>query len=356
MRIAQVVSLCESIPPHSRNGLEFVVSWLTEELVKRGHEVTLFTTADSKTSARKVSLLPKSINDFHQIHWEQPFFSIWNTIIAGTKAHDFDIIHCHNDNGSLIAPFVDIPIIETIHHPYNDDLRLKYLTNSEYRKCIKPIMEEYKKVHYVTVSEKQRKFFKICEPYYFKKHSTIHNGIPVKKFSFNPKPKDYLLFIGYINEEKGADIAIQVARKAGKKLIIAGHNRGTELFFKEKIKPFLNDDIKYIGPVDFAQKNELYRNALATLAPLRWHEPFGLTLIESQACGTPVIAFDRGATREVINHKKTGFIVKNEKEMVAAIKLIHKINRKDCRDWVEKNFSVEKMTDEYEKLYSTIKR
>ncbi len=352
IKIAQVVSLSESVPPVSQNGLEFVVSWLTEELVARGHDVTLFAPGDSKTSAKLVSLLPKAIPRNIRAPWEQYFFSIWNTLIAGKDK--FDIIHCHNSNAAYIAPFVNRPIVETIHSAFNSDFKNLYLDHPEYVKNLQPLFDSYAKINHVTVSKKQEQEHMLIEPFMFQKHSVIHNGIPVERFEFNDTPKDYFLYIGYINKNKGADTAVRIADKLGLKLILAGSYHGEEEFFEKNIKPFLNEKITYVGAVDFKTKVELYKNAIAKLAPLMWHEPFGLTLVESQACGTPVIAFRRGAAPEIIKHGETGFIVDTEEQMIEAIKNIGHIDRKKCRSWVEDNFSVKKMVDEYEKLYKKL--
>ncbi len=356
MKIAQVVSLYESVPPVSRNGLEFVVSWLTEELVRRGHEVTLFASSDSKTSARLASLFPKSMHEESSKVWQQPTPSFWNGIYAASMADQFDIIHDHSQMVKMLLPFISKPIVETIHAAYDDDFRKNYLTRQPYANQMKFIVEQSAKVNYVTISKRQQEFFKACEPYYFKHYTNIYNGIPVEKFSFNASPKDYLLFIGYICKDKGADTAVQIARKLGMKLILAGDNRTQEPFFDTHIKPYLNDKIQYVGPVNFEQKNELYRNAIAKIAPIRWHEPFGLTLIEPQACGTPVIAFNKGAAAEVIKHGETGFVIETEEEMIEAVGKISQIDRQACRTWVEQNFTVQKMVDGYEKLYESLVR
>jgi glycosyltransferase involved in cell wall biosynthesis len=353
MKIAQIVGLHESVPPKSQNGLEFVVSWITEELVRRGHEVTLFAPGDSKTSAKLVSILPIATNN-DMTRGGQPFFDIWNLINAATREKEFDIIHNHSSSTAFIMPFVKSQVIQTLHHPYADDFLSKYVQKKKLAKSLKPVLESYGKIHYVAISKSQHKDFKKAERFYFKHKSVIHNGIPVERFAFNAKPKDYLLFIGYMNKNKGADVAVRIAKKLGMKLILAGNNFGEEEFFNKSIKPYLSSKIRYVGVVGFKEKVELYRNAVAKIAPLQWAEPFGLTLIESQACGTPVVAFNNGAAAELIQDGKTGFIVKDEKEMAAAIKKIHSIKRKDCRDWVEKRFSVKAMVDKYEKLYQSL--
>ncbi len=359
MRIAQVVSMSESVPPASKNGLEFVVSWLTEELVKRGHEVTLFAPGDSVTSAKLVSILPQSISSNPKTAWELSTFSIWNTLIAASQSKEFDIIHCHNINAAYIVPFVSCPVIETNHHAENGDFFKLYLGEKKYRDSLKSIIDFGNKVHHVFVSKNQERITRNLKETYLElptkhidqQHTVIHNGIPAEAFLFNDSPSDYLLFLGYINKNKGADVAVQVAKATGMKLILAGTAEADEKFFKEQIQPFLDEKITYVGPVDFTQKNELYKNALATLAPLQWDEPFGLTIIESQECGTPVISFNKGASSEIISHGNTGFVVETFEEMVESIGKITDIKRQNCRDWVVKNFSVSRMVDEYEDLY-----
>lgn len=353
LKIAQVVSLHESVPPISQNGLEFVVSWLTEELVARGHDVTLFAPGDSKTSAKLVSLLPEALFRKHRQTWQFGFFSIWNTLTTTLQKEPFDIIHCHNSNASFIAPFVDSKLVETLHSPFNEEF-LSLCKNENKNGELQVIINQVSKVHHVAISKKQEQDYVVAEEVYLKNHACIHNGIPVEQFEFNDKPKDYLLFIGYINKNKGADIAVQVAHKLGMRLILAGSNATEEVFFKEHIEPYLSEKIQYVGKVDFAQKNKLYKNAIAKLAPIAWHEPFGLTIVEAQACGTPVIAFDKGAAAEIIKDGETGFIVNTEREMIEAVKKISGIDRKKCRAWVEENFSVKKMVDEYEKYYYRI--
>ncbi len=336
MKIAQITSLAESVPPQSQNGLEFVVSWLAEELIRRGHEVTLFTPSNSKTAGRLVSLLPAGTNNDPATGKLSVLFNYWNAALAASMQDEFDILHFHNAESSCLAPFVRIPMIQTLHHPYeHDSIAVLSATSEAYRKTISSVFPFLEKINYVAVSNSQLNSFKHAEPYFYKKYSMIHNGIPVEKFDFNNTSGDYLLYIGYINKDKGADVAVSVARKLGMKLILAGNNYGQEKFFDEYIKPYLNDKITYIGPVDFKQKNDLYKNALAKLAPLQWHEPFGLTIVEAQACGTPVIALNKGAAKELIIEGITGYVVNTEEEMVEAVKKVGLLDRAACRKNVE---------------------
>ncbi len=354
LKIAQVVSLLHPVPPISQNGLEFVVSWITEELVRRGHDVTLFAPADSVTKAKLISLLPHGISSDPKVSWENYTFSIWNTILAGSMAEKFDVIHCHNGNAQLIAPFISKPLIETAHNPMTGEFFNFYEIDKKYSDYVKPISDLSSKVHQVAISKSQQQLDPSANGVTKKNSSIIYNGIPVNNFEFNASPENYLLFIGYINKNKGADIAVQVAKKLDMRLILAGSTKDEEKFFNEHIKPHLSEKITYVGPVNFEEKNKLYKNAIAKLAPLQWDEPFGLTLVEAQACGTPVIAFNRGAASEIIMNGETGYVVENTEEMCEAIKKINLISRHACRAWVEKNFSVEKMVDQYEALYEKL--
>lgn len=353
MKIAQVVSYNDSVPPTNKNGLEFVVSWITEELVRRGHDVTLFAPENSKTCAKLTSILPNDLlSQNHSITAHTK--SGWNTTLAASMADNFDIIHCHTSTIAQSMPFIKTPVVYTLHHAIKDDLYQDFFSTLPNIKKSRFIFDQLSKINYVAISKKQENDFLRAEPYYFKKHSVIYNGIPIEKFIFNSRPKDYLLFIGYMNKNKGADVAVRVAHKLGLKLILAGSYEGEEKFFDERIRPFLNNKIKYLGPVNFEQKNVLYGDALVKLAPLQWDEPFGLTLIEAQACGTPVIAFHKGAAPELIVDRETGFVVDSEEEMIDAVGKIKEINRADCRKWVEEKFSVEKMVDNYVALYSKL--
>ncbi|MEK7552035.1 MAG: glycosyltransferase family 4 protein [Patescibacteria group bacterium] len=351
MKIAQIVSLEESVPPKHKNGLEFVVSWITEELIKRGHDVTLFAPADSKTKAKLVPLVSVCLSnqDNKTQNWKQPQADMWNSALVAAQSGNFDIIHSHSRSIVYFMSQIKIPVVQTLHHPAS--FHHPFFDNEIGEANLRFILDHYSKINYVSVSKNQLNEYLGSKSSYFKNYTNIYNGIPINDFEFNNNPNNYLFFIGYINKNKGADIAVRVAKKMGMNLILAGDNSTEIDFFKKEIEPYLNDKIKYVGPVDFKKKNELYKNALATLAPIRWQEPFGLTIVESQACGTPVISFRNGAAPEIIDHGNTGFVVENEEQMIEAVSKIKTIDRKKCREWVEKNFSVETMVDGYEALY-----
>jgi len=351
MRIAHVVSLQESVPPKGKNGLEFMVHYLTEELVKRGHQVTLFATENSKTSAKLVGVIPYPAMKKWIFGWSPIDYSMASMAKAAEMADNFDIIHTHL--GSLafyFADLINIPIIETIHSPICKVSKKSPTKRNLLDGYSKDKLRRYNKVHHIFVSENQRKNALLKQ-----NSGVIHNGIPMENFVFKAQPKDYFAYLGYITPDKGAHIAVRVAKKAKVKLKLAGSRKGCEEYFRKKIKPYLKKGkIEYIGTVNPAERNRLLGGAKAILSPIQWEEPFGLVMIEAMACGAPVIAFNRGSVPEIIKHGKTGFIVENEKEMVKAVKNIDKINRADCRRHVEKHFTIERMADGYEKAYEKI--
>ncbi|MCR4324060.1 MAG: glycosyltransferase family 4 protein [Candidatus Curtissbacteria bacterium] len=336
MRIAQLSPLIESVPPRRYGGTERVVHLLTEELVKRGHDVTLFASGDSQTSAKLVATSPHSLRQMYTAD-EKPF-TMLNVAKAYKNAGDFDIIHNHLDFFPLpTAYFSKTPTVTTLHGAFNTENRV--------------IFEEYPKLPYVSISRAQR----VNGPP-LKWVANIYHGIDVKKFPFGPKPKDYLLFVGRMSLEKGAHIAIDIANAVGKELIMAAKLDKIDFdYFNKYVAPRLSSsNVRWLGEVEENERNKLMSEALCLLHPVTWREPFGLTLIEAMATGCPVIAYKRGSIPEIIVNKKTGFIVEKEKEMIKAIRNVKSIKRRDCRSHVEKKFSIKKMVDSYENLYTKL--
>ncbi|MFA6096277.1 MAG: glycosyltransferase family 4 protein [Candidatus Paceibacterota bacterium] len=350
LRIAQVVSLQESVPPRGKNGLEFMVHYLTEELVKRGHEVTLFATKDSKTSARLVPVVSYPASRKYIYGWNSTNYSIAGMVKACEMKEEFDIIHSHIGNTAYyFADLADVPMVETIHSPMPGCKKTK-----KKRAAVDVYWQDaarrFDKVHHVFVSHSQKNNSKLK-----KNASVVHNGIDLERFSFKNDPRDYFIYLGYITEDKGAHLAARAARKANVKLKLAGSCSGCKDYFKEKVKPCLKKGkIEYVGAVNPQERNRLLGGAKGILVPLQWEEPFGLVMIEAMACGTPVIGLDRAAVPEIVKNGKTGFVVKDEKGMAQAIKNIEKISRAECRRHVEKYFTVQKMADEYEKVYEKV--
>jgi len=356
-----------AIPPSSGMKDIYAPLWMThyitEELIKRKHRVTLFASSDSKTRAelisdnftslaenKKLSKFYKQVTEikkryfFQEMAERKEVINYYESFLLSkfcqmTLFHEFDIVLI-DLIGLRALPFAAIcpvPVVCILNdplHTYN-----KFFLQ-EYKK-------RYRHLHYIAISQSQAK----SAPALFS--DVVYNGIKIENFPFNRKPKDYLLFSGRICAEKGTDEAIQAAKKTGRKLMIMG--RHTEDFYwREKIKPQLKGEIKYQGLLPHLQTAQFYKNAKAFLFPIKWPEPFGLTMIEAMACGTPVIAFDKGSVREIIKDGETGFIVKNMREMVQAIKKIDQIDREKCRKWVEEKFTVEKMVQGYEKIFYRI--
>ncbi|MDP3901667.1 MAG: glycosyltransferase family 4 protein [bacterium] len=321
---------------------------IAEGLAKKGHDVSFFGPKGSySNNFRAVAL------DFEPLYknpiWEmanlrgterEKIATIFDQYVLSKifQEHQkipFDIIHIHPVDRVLpFAPlFSDTPIVSTLHDPIYD-------WRGEIFKMLSAT-----NMHLISISDAQRKPAPSLNY-----AATVYNGIRIDQFSFSDKIGDYLFFAGRLQENKGVYEAIQVAKMTNSKLLIAGSpNEGK--YWEEKIKPNLNDDIQYLGLVPYEKLADYYKNAKAVLFPILWEEPFGLVMTESMACGTPVVAFRRGSVPEVIIDGKTGFIVDNVAEMVKAVKKIDTINRQDCRDHVEKNFSIKNMVDGYEKLF-----
>ena len=250
------------------------------------------------------------------------------------REKDFDIIFNHTRGNYLFLPlslFIKTPIVSILHLPIFKEAA--------------QVLSSYKKPNVITISNSQRKGFANIN--YL---ATVYNGVNLKEFEFWEKPKDYFLYMGAIGEHKNVKDAILAAKKAKVKLILAGGKK-REPYFSKEIKPLIdNRKIKYIGEVWGKKRIKLLKYAKGFLFPVKWQEPFGLVMIEAMASGVPVIAYPSGAVPEVVKNKKTGFIVKNVNEMAQAIKNIHRIDRKKCRERVKKYFSVEKMIDNYEKI------
>jgi glycosyltransferase involved in cell wall biosynthesis len=339
LKIAQIAPLWFSVPPKRYGGIERIVSYLTEELTKRGHSVTLFASGDSKTKAKLVSVSKKSLSGLN-IPWHDWWWNNHNYSTAFKKSSSFDIIHSHwTPMGMYFQDLTKTPTLHTLHNlPKKSDIRWEIFRN-------------YKKSNVAFISKKQKQNSVVK----FKKSWVAYNGIPVKKFNFKPKPENHLIWIGRISPDKGTDIAIKIAKKARMKLLIAGQLQPKyQDYFDKKINPHLGSKIKYIGELSQSELASFYGQGKAFIYPIKWQEPFGLVMVEAQACGTPVIAFDKGSVPEVVKHGKTGFVVKNITEAVKAVKKINQIKREDCRKWVEKNFAIEKMVDNYEKVYYKI--
>lgn len=339
MRIAQVAPLWERVPPPAYGGIELVVGLLCDELVRRGHEVTLFASGDSITLAKLESVHPQALRLDNTVK-EYGIYEMLQLSRVYERAGDFDIIHSHMGCSALpYANLVKTPTVHTLHGIFTPDNEKLY--------------SYARRQPYVSISHAQR------EPRLnLNCVATVYNGIDPSTYEFHEKPQDppYLAFLGRLSPEKGPHLAIEIAKRSGWHLKIAGKVDPVDRdFFEAQIKPHIDGkQIEYLGEANHAQKSVLMGNAVATLFPITWREPFGLVMVESMVAGTPVIAMKLGSTPEIIADGKTGFLCESVEECVAAIDKAAQLNRHACRDYVANKFSAQRMTDGYEAVYRQI--
>ena len=337
MRIAQVAPLHESVPSKRYGGTERMVSWLTEELVRQGHDVTLFASGDSLTAARLISVCQSSLRTdancidplaYHILMLEQ----------VAKRADEFDIIHFHVD-------YLHFPISRRIGTPHVTTLHGR-LDLPE----LVPLYREFNDVPVISISVAQRR------PVSFANWvGNVYHGLPVDSLKFHAGPGEYLAFLGRISPEKRPDRAIEIAKRAEMPLKIAAKvDRADREYFETKVKPLLNCSlIEYIGEIGDHEKSDFLGNAIASLFPIDWPEPFGINMIEAMACGTPTIAFPCGSVPEILDDGVSGFIVHNIDEAVDAVHRVPQIRRKACRRAFEQRFTSPRMTSEYLALYES---
>lgn len=339
MRIAQVAPLWERVPPPGYGGIELVVGLLTDELVRRGHEVTLFASGDSQTLAKLSSVHECALRLDERVK-EPGIYDMMQLARVYQEANRFDIIHSHVGCSALpYTGLVQVPTVHTQHGIYTPD-------NAK-------LFRQFRHQPYISISHAQRDL-SLGLNY----TATVYNGIDSSLYKFRPQPEEppYLAFVGRISPEKGPLQAIEAARRSGWTLKMAGKVDPVDReFYTRQVRPQIDgEQIQYFGEVSHEQKAVLLAGAGGTLFPIQWREPFGLVMIESMACGTPVIAMALGAAPEVIATGRTGFLVHSTDEMVERIAAIRTIDRQACRDHVMANFTVERMTDGYEATYQEI--
>lgn len=323
-----------AIPPRGYGGIELVVSLLTDGLVDAGHDVTVFATGDSKTKAKLEYVYEIGPSD--KILESMP--EVIHIMPAYMRHKEFDIIHDHSGRvGPAIANFIETPVLHTLHGPFTEEAKAYYAAVNH-------------RIYFNAISEYQRS----CMPE-LNYISTIYNAINVGWYPFSEEKEDYLLFLGRMNPQKGAHIAVEVANKLGMKLIIATKmaEPPEKAYFNEQVKPLLGNNVDILGELDLATKNDLVMRAKCTLFPITWPEPFGLVMIESMVTGTPVICFRNGAVPEVVVDGQDGFIVEEGDidGMVDAVKRIGEIDPKVCRAHVAEKFDAPVMVANYEKAY-----
>jgi glycosyltransferase involved in cell wall biosynthesis len=338
MRIAQVAPPIESVPPKYYGGTERVVSYLTEELVQQGHEVTLFASGDSVTKARLIATSRRSLRlDKHCVdqlaHWVLLVERVFK------YASDFDIIHFH---------------IDYLHFPLSRRGKIPHVTTLHGRLDIPdlaPLFKEFRELPVVSISNAQR------EPLpWLNWQATVYHGLPEDFYTFREEPGKYLAFLGRISPEKQVDRAIEIAKRVGMPLKIAAKVDAVDRqYFADHIKFLLDDPlVEYVGEIGEGEKDEFLGNAYAILFPINWPEPFGLVIIEAMACGTPVIAYRRGSVPEVMEEGATGFIVETLEDAVKAVENVPTLSRRRCREVFEERFRAVRMTRDYLNVYQRL--
>lgn len=332
MKIAVLAPVAWRTPPRHYGPWEQMASNLTEGLVAAGIEVTLFATSDSVTSATLNSVVDTGYEEDRN----QDAKVLECLHISNVMEHSaaFDLIHNHFDFLPLsYSRLIKTPVITTIHGFSSER--------------IIPVYQKYNEhSHYVAISDANR------HPL-LNYLGTVYNGLNTENFVFNATPADYLLFFGRIHPDKGTAEAIQIARKTKMKLLIAGIIQDQQ-YYNERVAPYLNEDIVFLGAAGPEKRNELLSGALALLHPISFEEPFGLSVAEAMLCGTPVIAFNRGSMPELIKNAETGFLVNNTEEAVEVLTQIGQIERINCHNWAKAQFSKEKMVEDYLALYTKI--
>jgi len=331
MRIAQVAPLYESVPPKYYGGTERVVSYLTEELVRQGHEVTLFASGDSETNARLVAACRRSLRLDKRYQGQMAHHFVMLERVF-QRAGEFDIIHFH---------------VDYLHFPLSRRKAVTHVTTLHGRLDIPdlvPLYQEFREMPVISISNGQR------EPLPWANwQATVYHGLPADIYRFRPEPGSYLAFLGRISPEKRVDRAIEIAKQVGMPLKIAAKiDRVDQDYFKSEIAPLLrNSLVEFVGEIDDDEKDEFLGNAYALLFPIDWPEPFGLVIIEAMACGTPVIAYRGGAVPELVEPGQTGFIVEGLEDAVEAARRVAQLSRKRCREVFEQRFTVTRMAYDY---------
>jgi len=338
MRIAQVSPLFESVPPKYYGGTERVVSYLTEELVRQGHDVTLFASGDSETEARLVACcrralrLDKTSID-HLAHHTVQLERVYQHRDA------FDLIHFHTDY---------------LHYPISRRESVPHLTTLHGRLDIPdlvPLYREFPEVPLVSISNSQREPLPRANWV-----GTVYHGLPEDLYTFREKPGSYLAFLGRVSPEKRVDRAIRIARRVGMQIKIAAKvDLVDKAYFDDVVAPLLEEPgVEYVGEIGEAEKDDFLGNAWAFLFPIDWPEPFGLVMIESMACGTPVIAYPHGSVSEVMEDGVTGYVVNHVEDAVRAVERVDRLSRRRCREVFEERFSVSRMARDYATIYERV--
>lgn len=338
MKIAQVAPLFESVPPQGYGGTERVVSYLTEELVRQGHQVTLFASGDSVTQAHLVAACPRALRLDEQCVDQLAHCMVLLEHVF-RQAPTFDLLHFH---------------IDYLHFPLSARQRVPHVTTLHGRLDIPdlvPVYQTFPRMPVVSISDAQRLPLPGLQW-----QGTVYHGLPEDLYTFQDTPGSYLAFLGRISPEKGIEQAIAIARQAGMPLkIVAKIDQVDREYFQAVVQPLLDDPlVEYLGEMGERDKNAFLGQAYALLFPIDWPEPFGLVMIEALACGTPVIAYGRGSVPEVVEDGVTGWIVAGQDDAIQAIAQVSTLSRRRCRQTFEERFSATQMTQNYLRIYQQL--
>ena len=337
MRIAQVAPLYESVPPKYYGGTERVVSYLTEELVRQGHDVTLFASGDSETKAHLVAACRRSLRmDKHCVDRLAHHMLMLENVVQ--RAAEFDIVHFHTDY---------------LHFPLSRREQITHVTTLHGRLDLPdlvPLYQEFREMPVISISNGQR------EPLPWANwQATVYHGLPADMYQFRDKTGTYLAFLGRVSPEKRVDRAIEIAKQVGIPLKLAAKvDRVDKDYFETVVEPLLRPFVEFVGEIGEGEKEEFLSNAYALLFPIDWPEPFGLVIIEAMACGTPVIAYCGGAVPEVMEEGHTGFIVEGLEDAVDAVRRVPELSRKRCREVFDHRFTAERMAHDYLQVYERL--
>ena len=338
MRIAQVAPLYESVPPKYYGGTERVVSYLTEELVRQGHDVTLFASGDSETKAHLVAACRRSLRmDKHCVDRLAHHMLMLEHVVQ--RAAEFDIVHFHTDY---------------LHFPLSRREQITHVTTLHGRLDLPdlvPLYQEFREMPVISISNGQR------EPLPWANwQATVYHDLPADMYQFRDKTGTYLAFLGRVSPEKRVDRAIEIAKQVGIPLKIAAKvDRVDKDYFETVVEPLLRHPfVEFVGEIGEGEKEEFLSNAYALLFPIDWPEPFGLVIIEAMACGTPVIAYRGGAVPEVMEEGHTGFIVEGLEDAVDAVRRVPELSRKRCREVFDHRFTAARMAHDYVQVYERL--
>jgi glycosyltransferase involved in cell wall biosynthesis len=337
MRIALIAPPWYPVPPPGYGGIEWVVALLADGLADRGHEVTLFAPPGSETRARLVSPLdepppPEAIGN--------PWYEASHAIVAYERREEFDLLHDHTGPvGVSLGAVTGSPVVHTLHGPFTPEAQLLYGRIARH-------------VWFVAISESQRSL----GPPDLRWAGVVYNGIPMEQYRYQEDKEDFLLFLGRADEEKAPDLAVEAARRAGRRLVMCAtrKNERERQYWAERVEPLLGDDVEVYGECDQEQKADMLARAAALLFPIQWPEPFGLVMTEAMACGTPVVAWRNGAVSEVVEDGVTGFVADSMDELVRAIGRVGELDPRAARAHVEERFSAAAMVAGYERAYERV--